>query len=168
MKDPQCEEISSQLVDYVDGELSPEQARHIEGHLANCPGCTQLARALDQSLVIAQGLWEDASEQAGQIPMPNLSPTRAWAWTRYAAVAAGVTILIGVLWLIPRHSNDSQLSLAQVQEQVQQSARAAQLLVATRMLSECKGTEELVQQQLDYIQTQYSDVPGIHNVNKKL
>ena len=61
-----------------------------------------------------------------------------------------------------------RLKQVEIQEQVQQSARAAQLLVATRMLSECAGTEELVEQQLQYIQTQYSDIPGIHNINQEL
>lgn len=165
MKKSICDEISVQLVDYVDGELSPEEAQHIEGHLASCPDCSKLVKALNDSLSIAQGLWEDAHQAAGQIPMPQLSPSKTRSWTRYAAVAAGITILIGVLWLIPKKQSDSQLSLAQVEEQVRQSARAAQLLVATRMLSECQGTEELVQQQLQYIQTQYSEVPGTHTID---
>ena len=75
---------------------------------------------------------------------------------------------VSLLWLIPMQSSHTQLSLAEIQEQVQQSARAAQLLVATRMLSECKGTEELVERQLQYIQTQYADVPGIQNIKKEL
>jgi len=84
---------------------------------------------------------------------------------RYAAVAAVIAVLLGVLWQIPQRPQEAQLSLAQVEEQVRQSARAAQLLVATRMLSECQGTEELVQQQLQYIQTQYSEVPGTHTID---
>jgi anti-sigma factor RsiW len=170
MKNPICDEISPQLVDYVDSELSSEQAQYIEGHLASCPDCSKLVKALDQSLSIAQGLWEDAYQKAGEIPLPKLSPVKTPSWPRYAAVAAGIALLTSVFWLIPKQQGDAQLSLAQVQEQVHQSARAAQLLTATRMLSECAGTEELVQQQLQYIQTQYSDVPDVRNMDagKKL
>ena len=163
MKNSICDEISVQLVGYVDGELSPEQVHAIGEHLASCPDCSKLIKALEQSLSIAQGLWQDAYQKAGQIPLPKHAPSKTRSWIRYAAVAAVTAVLLAVLWQIPQRSQDAQLSLAQVEEQVRQSARAAQLLVATRMLSECKGTEELVQQQLQYIQTQYSDVPGIRN-----
>jgi anti-sigma factor RsiW len=168
MKNSICDEISPQLVDYVDGELASEQVPAVEDHLASCAHCRQLVKALDQSLSIAQGLWEGAYQKAGEIPLPKHAPSRTRSWMHYAAAAAVIAVLTGVLWQIPQRPQDAQLSLAQVQEQVHQSARAAQLLVATRMLSECKGTEELVQQQLQYIQTQYSDVPGIHNINTEL
>lgn len=168
MKNTICNEISAQLVDYVDGELSPEQVRVVEEHLANCAHCRTLIKALNHSLCIAQGLWQDTYQKAGEIPLPKHAPSKTRSWMRYAAMAAGITVLIGVSWLIPQQAGAPQLSLAQVQEQVHQSARVAQLLVATRMLSECQGTEELVQQQLQYIQTQYSDVPGIHNINTEL
>ena len=169
MKNSICDEISVQLVGYVDGELSPEQVHAIEEHLASCPDCSKLIKALEQSLSIAQGLWQDAYQKAGQIPLPKHAPSKARSWSRYAAMAAGIAILVGILWqgIVPQQPRAAQLSLTEIQEQVGRSARAAQLLAATRMLSECKGTEGLVQQQLQYIQTQYSEVPGIHNINIK-
>ena len=44
MKNFTCDEMSGQLVDYVDGELSPEQTRGVEDHLASCTDCAKLVK----------------------------------------------------------------------------------------------------------------------------
>ena len=43
MKNSICEDVSTQLVGYVDGELAPEEAKRIENHLATCADCTTAA-----------------------------------------------------------------------------------------------------------------------------
>ncbi len=162
-----CDQISTELVDYADGLLDAKQAHHIEAHLAQCPDCTKLLKALNQTLRIAQTLWEGAGQEADRISQPPLRRSRFRHWFRIGTIAAGMAVVIGVLrWnLTSSHSPEPAPTLAQVQEQVSRSARAAQLLMATNMLSECRGTEELVQQQLNYVQEHYLDSSGILNLD---
>ncbi len=39
-----CYELEAVLCDYVDGTLPPAQQTEVEGHLAQCPGCAEMAR----------------------------------------------------------------------------------------------------------------------------
>jgi hypothetical protein len=60
-----CYELETLLCDYVDGTLRPEQKAEVEGHLAECPGCAQMAR--DAAAVAAL-----ASRAAAVEPPPEL------------------------------------------------------------------------------------------------
>ena len=60
-----CYELETLLCDYVDGTLRPAQKAEVEGHLAQCPGCAEMAR--DAAAVAAL-----ASRAAGVEPPPEL------------------------------------------------------------------------------------------------
>ncbi len=39
-----CKESIDLLLEYLDGDMSDEQARHLEAHLAACPPCIDFLR----------------------------------------------------------------------------------------------------------------------------
>ena len=156
-----CQQIDGMLVDYVDGELPPDQARQVADHLGACPECRGLARALERSLAATRIVWQETLDEA-----PAASPAervRPRPWARYAAVAAALVIGAGgavLFWLgQPRHSERGP-TLAQVQQRIADCGRAAQLLAAADILARCEGTEELVKEQRLYILRQYPQTPA--------
>jgi anti-sigma factor RsiW len=54
-----CEELADRIVDYVDGELSAQDARIVARHLSECPRCQQTASDLQRSLGLARIIWQD-------------------------------------------------------------------------------------------------------------
>src|SRR5437660_722814 len=69
---------------FVDGELGPDEARRLQGHLAACRRCRELVEALRaENLVLSESLHE----------LPEEAPSSAfarfrWAWRDLAALAA--------------------------------------------------------------------------------
>ena len=39
-----CKDSIHLLLDYLDGEMSPEEQQHLEEHLAGCPPCVDFVR----------------------------------------------------------------------------------------------------------------------------
>jgi anti-sigma factor RsiW len=54
-----CEEWADRIVDYVDGELPPDQAQAVAAHLSQCDRCRQTAAALQRSLGLVRLLWQE-------------------------------------------------------------------------------------------------------------
>jgi anti-sigma factor (TIGR02949 family) len=54
-----CTEVLALLVDYLDGELSPADARQLEAHVA---GCDQCARFGGRYAGVVRGLQEQLAE----------------------------------------------------------------------------------------------------------
>ena len=42
----ECREVIDLLTEYLEGGLTPEEARRLEGHLANCDGCAGFLASL--------------------------------------------------------------------------------------------------------------------------
>ncbi len=40
-----CKESIQLLVDYLDGDMTPEERQHLEEHLVGCPPCVDFVRA---------------------------------------------------------------------------------------------------------------------------
>ena len=59
MTDRSCEEIRDLLVDYADGELSPQDSQAVAEHLAGCPECREIVKGLERSLNLATAIWLD-------------------------------------------------------------------------------------------------------------
>ncbi|MCU0913848.1 MAG: zf-HC2 domain-containing protein [Planctomycetes bacterium] len=156
-----CDEFADRIVDYVDGELPEDEARHVAEHLNDCPSCRQIAHDLQRSLGLARVLWED-----------NLGDTKAVAtrcrrWVPHvAAVAAGLLLAAGILLIsvAPRGSRNQVLTAEQVERQVQRAGLAAQLLAATRIVAQCEGTESIVERQYRYILSEYADTPAAQSI----
>jgi anti-sigma factor RsiW len=68
MTDRDCSRIAERLVEYSDGELSPGESQEVAQHLARCPECQRALRALQRSLELARGIWEEDASAAKGAP----------------------------------------------------------------------------------------------------
>ena len=72
---------------FVDGELDPDEARRLQGHLAGCRRCRELVEALRaENLVLAEALHESPEEAASPVGFSRLR--WSWVWGDLAVVAA--------------------------------------------------------------------------------
>jgi cytoskeletal protein CcmA (bactofilin family) len=87
---------------YVDGELSPEETRDAERHLAECARCRALVAALrGENRVLGEALEEMAGLAPSRAPGARLEPipdspavvaSRRWAWPWSLLVMAAVVV----------------------------------------------------------------------------
>jgi|KBSSwiStaDraftv2_1062776.scaffolds.fasta_scaffold3793067_1 anti-sigma factor RsiW len=56
----ECREVVDLLTEYLEGGLTPEEARRLEGHLANCDACTGFLDSLRTVRAGAGALRADA------------------------------------------------------------------------------------------------------------
>jgi anti-sigma factor RsiW len=54
--DPGCRQIFEALSEYLDGELSPEECRHLESHMAGCAPCIEFLETLKRSIQLSRRL----------------------------------------------------------------------------------------------------------------
>jgi anti-sigma factor RsiW len=148
------------LVDYVDGELPADQARQVTDHLAVCPQCKGLARALERSLAATRIVWQETLDGPAVASLVPASRLRRWA--RYVAIAASIAIVAGVamFWRSRARHAEPSPTLAQVQQRIMECGRAAQLLAAVDILARCEGTAEIVKEQRLYILMHYPQTPA--------
>jgi anti-sigma factor RsiW len=187
-----CEELADRIVDYVDGELPPDEAGTVARHLSECPRCRQTASDLRQSLGLAKVIWEDNLADAtairddavgaGPRACPSSEGNRGGLPLRcphghtanqlrragfYAlAVAASILLVVGVLVrpILRQSPREQPLLAEQIERQVARAGRAAQLLAATRIVAQCEGTESVVEQQYRYILREYGDTPTAESI----
>lgn len=110
-----CEKFRPLLDDYVDGALSPEEARAAQEHLASCASCAAaldelhmlLARAasLPQSIEPSRDLWAGIESRIRTAcpqtaPAPPLRAKRIPGWA--AAAAALFAVVAGSSWFLLR------------------------------------------------------------------
>ena len=91
-----CEDVSSQLPELVDGELSAEDRRALEGHLDGCPRCRE-------ELAVLKACWDALDDD--ECPEVSSGFARAFWWRagrarrlRWIAAAAGVLLAVGGVW----------------------------------------------------------------------
>jgi anti-sigma factor RsiW len=172
-----CQEFADRIVDYVDGELPEDEAQAVARHLAECELCRQTAETLRRSLGLAKVLWNDnladttaiRSDAVRRLPQcpyghtTNLRPRRSFYTL---AAAASILLATGGSFLLFFHqvSRQPPVTFEEVQRQVARAGMAAELLAATRIVAQCKGTESIVQQQYRYILTEYADTPAAASI----
>jgi len=108
-----CHELRELLAGYRDGELSPEEARRVAAHVADCPDCTEaLSRDRELEAVLADGSvtrtaseWEtlaarveDALDAAERAPAA-VSARRVvrWPLARRLALSSLGTVAVALL-----------------------------------------------------------------------
>jgi anti-sigma factor RsiW len=161
MKNGPCEKIRDKLVDYADGELSPQEAVAVEEHLAECPSCRDLVGGLERSLSLAQAIWRGNLQGSGSAPAAGRCLTIG-RWARSLKIAAGILVTVGgVLALcFLQKPAEHTATCAQIERQAARAAAAARLLVATQILAGCEDAGLLVERQRQYILTNYPDTPA--------
>ncbi|MCD6362077.1 MAG: zf-HC2 domain-containing protein, partial [Armatimonadetes bacterium] len=118
-----CRAINNLLNAYLDGELTTEQARECEEHLAECARCRaelerlRAARSLLRSLPHPTPPPElaDAIKLAAADELAGQAPGLLWpAWTTPLAAAAAVVVAITVIYMLqaPRLAPTDELAVA--------------------------------------------------------
>lgn len=78
-RDLVCRESVELVTDYLEGALTPAQARRLEAHLAGCPGCEEYLRQVRATI-----------DLLGRVEPEDLSPeTRAGLVDLYRDFHAG-------------------------------------------------------------------------------
>lgn len=65
-----CEEIIASLLDYLSGELAPEQERRFEQHLADCPACVSYLRSYKRTVELGKEAMRQASQNGREANEP--------------------------------------------------------------------------------------------------
>ena len=158
MTEMSCRDVEQMLVDYAEEDLSPGESTKVSGHLAKCRRCSEMLKALQRSLELADVIWQDGLAEAEAIRV-NISAKRRWAWQQYAAIAAGVLVVlsVGLLWRGPAKPSRAKRSFAEIERTINEAGTAARLLAATERFAGQPWAEGLAKSQYRYIVDKYPD-----------
>ena len=148
-----CEDIREMLVDYADGRLLPSAANRVAEHLAKCEHCQRILEALQRSLELAEVVWEDGLVETKEIRAPIHGKVRKIRWPRYAAIAAGILLVVttSIVWRASVKPAKKEISFAEIERKINESGSAARLLAAAELLAEYTDDEAFVKQQYRHI-----------------
>ena len=154
-----CEYFENMLVDYADGQLSPSESSEVNGHLGKCERCRVLLDGLNKSLELAGVIWTDGLTETEDIRIPTPYRPKRLRWLRYAAVAASILIVatVSLMRHSPARRQQPELTFAQIERSITESATAARLLAAAKLLAESPAAQPLVRQQYRYIVETYPE-----------
>jgi anti-sigma factor RsiW len=71
-----CKELVEIVTDYVEGALSPPDARRLERHIAGCPGCTAYLAQLQETIRLTGTLAEEDLDPGAREAL--LAAFRGW------------------------------------------------------------------------------------------
>ena len=107
-----CMDVRERLNDYVDGDVTVEEAAAIDAHLIECAGCREehdalralqsAARELPREVMPARDLWAGISERIDNEPAQaggNIVLFRP-AWVQFFAAAAVIALIAAALFSI--------------------------------------------------------------------
>ena len=152
-----CEQITELLVDYADGQLSPAESGEVAEHLAKCEDCRRMLDALQRSLELAGVIWEDGLAEVDAIRVPISHKVRTLRWSRYAAIAASILLVVtaSVLWRGLVRPRQAGPSFAEIERKIIDEGTAAKLLAAADLLADKSYAKGLVKSQYEYILDRY-------------
>jgi len=165
-----CEDIREKLVDYADGRLLPSAANRVAEHLAKCEHCQRILEALQRSLELAEVVWEDGLAETKEIRAPIHGKVRKIRWPRYAAVAAGILLVIttSVVWRALIRPAKKEISFAEIERKITESGSAARLLAAAELLAEYPDAQSIVKKQYRYIVETYPETSAAAKAKSKI
>jgi len=173
-----CEKIAELLVDYADGRsrqgwpspLSPSESNKVAEHLAKCEHCQRILDGLQRSLELAEVIWEDGLAETKEIRAPILGKPRNIRWPRYAAVVAGILLVLttSVVWRVLIRPAKKEISFAEIKRKITESGNAARLLAAAELLAEYPDAEAIVKQQYHYIVETYPETAAAAKAKSKI
>ncbi len=173
-----CEEIREMLVDYAEGQsrqgwpspLSTGESNEVAEHLAKCEHCQKMLEALRRSLELAEVVWEDGLAETKEIRVPILGKPRKIRWPRYAAVAAGILLVLttSVVWRVLVRPAKKEISFAEIERRITESGNAARLLAAAELLAEYQDAQSIVKEQYRYIVETYPETAAANKAKLKI
>jgi len=165
-----CEDIREMLVDYADVRLLPSEANRVAEHLTKCEHCQKMLEALQSSLELAEVVWEDGLAETKEIRAPIHGKVRKIRWPRYAAIAAGILLVVttSIVWRTLMRPAKKELSFAEIERKITEAGNAARLLAAAELLAEYPDAEAIVKQQYRYIVETYPETTAAAEVKLKI
>lgn len=156
-----CKNIEQMLVDYTDGQLSPNDSSKVAEHLAKCEECRKVLDTLQNSFDLAGVIWADSLAETTNIRIPA-TKTMKIRWPRYAVIAASIFIVAttSIVWHTLIRSKGNELTIAEIERKITESGSAARLLAATELLNEHPEAETIVKRQYRYIVEKYPETPA--------
>ena len=157
-----CQNISEMLVDYADGQLSPSESSEVAEHLAKCKDCRRTLEALQRSLELTEVIWEDGLAETEAIRIPIPEKVRKFQWAKYAAVAAGILLVVTIsgVWRALVRPTEKEPTFAEIEQKINESASAARLLSAVDLLAKYPDVESIVKRQYRHIVETYPETPA--------
>ncbi len=165
-----CEEIREMLVDYTDGQLSPNDSNKVTEHLVKCEHCQRILDGLQSSLELAEVVWEDGLAETKEIRAPIHGKVRKIRWPRYAAIAAGILVVvtISIVWRVLMMPTENEPTFAEIERKIMESGSAARLLAAAELLAEYPDAETIVKKQYRYIVETYPETTAATKAKLKI
>jgi len=157
-----CEDISKMLVDYADRQLSAGESSEVAAHLTRCEDCRSILMALQRSLELAGVIWEDGLVETEAIRIPIPRKTTAPHWSKYAAIAAGILLVVAIsgIWRALVGPTEKEPTFAEIERRITESYSAARLLAAVDLLAEYPDAENIADRQYRYIVETYPQTPA--------
>jgi len=165
-----CEKIEKMLVDYADGLLLPDESNQVAEHLEKCEHCRKILKALNKSLALVGSIWEDGLTETEDIRILIPGKLRNIPWTRYAAAAAGIILLLttSVIWQTLMKPVEKEINFAEIERSITEAGTAARLLAATELLAEYPDAKSIVDKQYRYIVETYPDTSAADKAKLKI
>lgn len=165
-----CEDIKEMLVDYADGQLSPDESKEVVEHLAKCERCQGMLEELQRSLELAGVIWADGLEESKEIRVPIQGKAKKIHWPRYAAVAAGILLVLttSIVWRALVRPAEKETSFAEIERKITDSGNAARLLAAAELLAEYPDDQSIVKEQYRYIVETYPETAAATKARLKI
>ena len=154
-----CTYFEEMLVDYVDGQLSLADSSEVAEHLANCEPCRILFDALNRSLDLAGVIWTNSLADTEEMRVPARPNAGKTNWPKYSTIAASILIVAtaSVVWRVLLRPEQPELTIAQIERSITESASAARLLAATELLADCPDTQMILRREYRYIVETYPE-----------
>lgn len=173
-----CEEIREMLVDYADGQsrqgwpspLSQSESNKIAEHLGKCKNCRRMLDALQNSLELAEVVWEDGLAEINEIRIPTPGKAPKIRWPRYAAVAASILLVVttSIVWRVLVRPAKKEISFTEIERKITESGSAARLLAAAELLAEYPDAQSIVKEQFRYIVETYPETAAAAKAKLKI
>jgi predicted anti-sigma-YlaC factor YlaD len=164
-----CKDIKDMLVDYADGRLSQSDSSKVSEHLARCEDCQKFLDGLRKSLEMAGVIWADGLADTEAIRIDVSSKTRSICWRRYAAAASILLVVsTSIVWQVLVRPQEAEISLADIERRITDSASAARLLAAAELLAEYPDARPIVEQQYRYVIETYPQTTAANEAKSRM
>jgi len=125
---------------------------------------------LQKSLALAGAIWDDGLAETKDIRILIPGKMRNIPWTRYAAAAAGIILLLAtsVVWQTLMKPVKKEINFAEIERSITEAGNAARLLAATEILAEYPDVQSIVQDQYRYIVETYPKTSAADKAKLKI
>ncbi|MBN2591343.1 MAG: zf-HC2 domain-containing protein [Sedimentisphaerales bacterium] len=154
------------IIEYCDGELSQNETEQVAQHISDCQICKANVQVLQNSLSLAQNIWEGEKGKWGDLQSFNKRKLYKFPIRKLISIAAGIVIIFSValLWLHSKSNETTNLKMpkltaTEIEIQAEQVAFAAQLLAVGDMYAAQPGAEQYAAQRYNDIIESFPSSP---------